>query len=452
MSLCRSQSLRARLLCYLLIAISLVAAAQAIIAYRTALAEADAMFDFQMQQMAMSLRPGLLGGGKAGVDLKMEEVDNFDFAVQVWSAEGLRIFPSTARAEMPQHTPLGFSTVKAGNSSYRVYCVASDSQVIQVVQDLAGRHEMAGTLALRTVGPMVVMVPLLMLVVWWVVTASLAPVSRVRSQVAARQADDLREVSEAGLPDEIRPLVHELNLLFQRMRQSFKVQKNFVADAAHELRSPLAALKLQVQGLRRATDDAARDVAINRLSAGIDRSTRLVEQLLVLARQQASTRASVKHMPIHLADVARLALADAVPAALARQIDIGLDKADDGVVMGHEEALHILIRNLLDNAIKHTPLGGKVDLSIHDQEGKLVLTVEDNGPGIPPEECVRVLDRFYRVPGTEASGSGLGLAIVRAISTLYSATLALDKSPRLGGLRVTVGFPSRSKVNRSAVS
>ena len=452
MSLYRTQSLRAKLLWYLLVAISLVAAAQAIIAYRTALAEADAMFDYQMQQMAMSLRTGFAIGAKSGGDIKIEEAENFDFAVQVWTTEGLRVFPTTSRVELPAHTALGFATVQTRNTNYRVYSIASGSQVIQVVQDLSARHEMAGTLALRTVGPMVVMVPLLMMVVWWVVTASLATVSRVRSQVAARQADDLRAVSEAGLPDEIRPLVHELNLLLQRMRQSFDVQNKFVADAAHELRSPLSALKLQVQGLRRAADEAAREVAINRLGSGIDRSTRLVEQLLVLARQQASTVAGVKSKPVNLTNVARLALTDAVPAALARQIDIGLDNADDGMVMGHEEALHIMIRNLLDNAIKYTPLAGKVDLAIHDHEGNIVLTVEDNGSGIPVQDRTRVLDRFYRVPGTVASGSGLGLAIVRDISKLHAATLLLDSSPRLGGLRVTVAFPNRSKMIRSALA
>lgn len=441
MSLSLSHSLRSRLLWFLLVAISLAAVAQAIIAYRTALAIADEIFDYQMQQMAMSLRPGLPVGDGPDAGIKTKEEENFDFVVQVWTAEGLHVFQSTARAELPQRAALGFSTVQARGTSYRVFSVVSGSQVIQVAQDLAARRAMAGTLALRTVIPMVVMVPLLMLAIWWVVSASLAPVSRVRRQVAARQIDDLSEVCEAGLPDEIRPLVHELNLLFQRMRQAFDAQKNFVADAAHELRSPLAALKLQVQGLRRATDDAAREVAVTRLSAGIDRSTRLVEQLLVLARQQARSAAGVKGSPVDLANVARLALADGAAAALTRQIDLGLDHADAAVVMGHEEALRILVRNLVDNAIRHTPLGGKVDVAIHCKDGKIALTVEDNGPGIPPEDRERVLDRFYRVPGTEATGSGLGLAIIRAVADLHAATLALDSSPSLGGLRATVTFP-----------
>ncbi len=441
MSLALSHSLRARLLWLLLVAIIFTAGAQAIIAYRTALAEADVIFDYQMQQMAMSLRPGL----PVGAELLDERVapndeENFDFVIQVWTADGLRVFQSAARAELPQRAVLGFSTVQARGTTYRLFSVASGTQVIQVAQDLAARREMAGTLALRTVSPMLVMVPLLMVVVWWVVSASLAPVSRVRQQVAARQADDLSELDERDLPDEIHPLVHELNLLFHRLSQAFDAQKNFVADAAHELRSPLAALKLQVQGLRRAADDAARDIAIHRLNAGIDRATRLVEQLLVLARQQSNSAVGTKSLPVDLTTLVQLSMADAAGTAVLRQIDLGLVQADPSIVMGHEEALRILLRNLLDNAIKYTPVGGTVNLAIRSNEEKTLLTVEDSGPGIAAEDRQRVLDRFYRVAGTKGGGSGLGLAIVKTIADLHNATLTIDSSGSLGGLRATVIF------------
>lgn len=440
MSLVLSHSLRARLIWLLLVAILFTAGAQAIIAYRTALAEADAIFDYQMEQMALSLRPGLPVESKPDRRLIPDEDENFDFVIQVWTADGLRVFESAAQADLPQRAVLGFSTVQARGTTYRLFSVASGTQVIQVAQDVAARREMAGTLALRTVSPMLVMVPLLMLLAWWVVSASLAPVSRIREQVAARQADDLSELNESDLPDEIHPLVHELNLLFQRLSQAFVAQKNFVADAAHELRSPLAALKLQVQGLRRSTDEATREIAINRLNAGIDRATRLVEQLLVLARQQSSTALGTKPEPIDLSALARLALADAAPAAALRQIDLGLVRADQGVVMGHEEALHILLRNLLDNAIKYTPPGGTVNLGVQGTADQMLLTVEDSGPGVAAEDRQRVLDRFYRVAGAQAGGSGLGLAIVKTIADLHHATLTMDSSDSLGGLQATVAF------------
>ncbi|MEO8923153.1 MAG: ATP-binding protein, partial [Caldimonas sp.] len=242
-------------------------------------------------------------------------------------------------------------------------------------------------------------------------------------------------------PEEIRPLVHELNLLFARLSLAFDAQKSFVADAAHELRSPLAALKLQVEGLRMAGNDAARELAISRLTAGIDRATRLVEQLLVLARQQASAATGVKTEPVVLADIVRQELIDAAFSAQAHSLDIGLAHADEGSVAGQPGALRILVRNLVDNALKYTPSGGKIDLEVLRAGDHIVLGVDDSGPGIAESDRARVFDRFYRVEGMQAPGSGLGLAIVHAIAEFHGATLTLGHSASLGGLRVTLGFP-----------
>lgn len=441
MRLQTTHSLRNRLLWVLLVAIMLTAVAQALISYRTARSEADDIFDYHMQQMALALRSGLPTNGATSVDGDANADENFDFVIQVWTADGLSVFQSAARAELPQRAILGFSNVAARGTTYRVFSMQSRSQVIQVAQDMAARREMASRLALRSMLPIAVMAPLLMLVVWWAVGLSLRPVSRVRRQVAQRQADDLSDVSELGLPDEIRPLVHELNLLFARVHQAFDAQTNFVADAAHELRSPLAALKLQVQGLQRATDDATREVAVGRLVTGIDRATRLVEQLLVLARHQANTL-ETKAQPVSLAEMARLAIAEATPAAQARHIDLGLGHAVEDRIAGHPDALRILMRNLLDNAVKYTPTGGRVDLEIQREANLLRLVVEDSGPGIADTDLERVLDRFYRIAGTQTTGSGLGLAIVKSIADLHHASLQLDRSPRMGGLRVEVKFPA----------
>jgi two-component system, OmpR family, sensor kinase len=434
-------SLRARLLWFLLAAIVLAAGAQAVVAYRTVLKEADDIFDYHMQQMALSLRAGLPPSAAVGGIGSGEQ--NFEFVVQVWTADGVRIFESAEQAALPQLAVLGFADVRARGTTYRVFSMQTSGLVIQVAQDMAARRNMAGALALRTVAPVALMAPLLMLVVWWVVSLSLAPVSRVRKQVASRQADDLSAVSEEGLPDEVRPLVQELNLLFGRVRHAFDAQKHFVADAAHELRSPLAALKLQVQGLQRAPDAAAREVAVSRLVAGIDRATRLVEQMLALARHEASMAAGAKPEPVDLAEVARLAISDAVAAAHARRIDIGISHADAAVVSGQPEALRMLLRNLVDNAVKYTPEEGCVDVGIARLGDDVVeLSVDDSGPGLPEEERERVLDRFYRSGEPQAPGSGLGLAIVKSIADLHGATVALEESPSLGGLRVRVVFAS----------
>jgi two-component system OmpR family sensor kinase len=437
-----THSLRGRLLWYLLAAITIAALAQASIAYRTALRDADQIFDYHMQQMALSLRSNTplatSEQGQAYADPGAESDD--DMVVQVWTPDGVQVFHSVSRARLPQRAVLGFSNVRANGTIYRVFSIQTNNQTVQVAQDLSVRSNMARNLALRTLGPIAVMMPILMLVVWWVVSGSLEPVERVRSQVASRQADDLSPVLENGLPDEVQPLVRELNLLFGRVRTAFDAQQSFVADAAHELRTPLAALRLQAQSLERADNPESRKVAVARLTAGIDRATRLVEQLLVLARQEANAAGGVASQPVDMADLARRTVAEMAAVAQAKGVDLGLQQADAASVDGQADALHILLRNLVDNAIKYTPSGGAVDLAVRSEPGAVKVVVEDSGPGIPPEERERVFDRFYRIAGSEAQGSGLGLAIIKAIAERHGAKLELGQSARLGGLAATVTF------------
>ncbi|MBZ0225546.1 MAG: two-component sensor histidine kinase [Comamonas sp.] len=435
------QSLRLRLLMFLIAAIALTAGVQGLFAYKTALDEADALFDYHMQQTAFALRAGLPADAK-GMGSLRPEYQNNEFIVQVWTNEGLRIFESAMGDLLPQRAVLGFQEVRSHGGVYRVFSLQTRSQVIQVAQDMAVRHRLARGMAWRSLLPLSVMAPLLALAVWWLLGRLFVPVDRVRAQVARRQPQDLSAVDECDLPAEVQPLVHELNALFDRVRRAFAAQQDFVSDAAHELRSPLAALKLQAQGLRRASDEPTRERAVARLEAGIDRATRLVEQLLVLARQEA---AGSPLEQVDLRDVARLALADVAASAQARGIDAGLQEdAPRGChVPGVAEELRLLARNLLDNAIKYTPEGGRVDVSMRHEGAGLCLRVEDSGPGIPEAERERVLGRFYRSPQSaqQAPGSGLGLAIVQAIAQRHGAQLVLERSERLGGLCVRICFP-----------
>ena len=439
------RSLRTRLLALLLLAIAGVALVQVALGYRTALAEADALFDYQMQQMAQVLRPGLpsLPPGEYGPLVQGQE--SREFVVQVWSADGLRVYESNFGLALPQRAVLGFSNVRVGATTYRVLSVQTPLQVIQVAQDLDVRRAMARQLALRTALPTVLLAPLLGFVAWRGVGGVLAPVERVRRQVAQRRADALAPLDGAGLPSEVRPLVDEFNALLARVGQAFEAQQHFVADAAHELRSPLAALKLQVQALSRAQDDAARQRAGERLGAGIDRATRLVEQLLALARQEAQIAQGEPAEPLVLADLVRQCVADAVHAAQLRSIDLGLAQlagdAAQARVAGHVQALAILLRNLLDNAIKYTPEGGRIDVQLRAEGAQLLLTVDDSGPGIAPAQRERVLRRFHRAAGAQgAEGSGLGLAIAETIARLHGSALVLGDAPQLGGLRVQLAL------------
>ena len=445
-----SHSLRRRLLWFVLAAILGAAVLQAGTAYRGALRQADAMFDEHLQQMARSLRSGV------PLNLPLDEADvddRFEVYVQIWGQDGTQIFRST-RSALPPRAVLGFSDVEAHGNRYRVYTLQTALQTVQIAQDLDARSARARALALRAVLPFLLLTPLLMLAVWWVISRSLAPIERARRQVAGRRADDFSPLADEGLPDEVRPLVDELNLLFGRVRGAFEAQKHFVADAAHELRSPLTALKLQAQALRRNGETPAeREAGIARLNQGIDRAIRLVEQLLVLAREEAGPGQATAAGPVDLQEVVKLAVADVLPHALHKQIDLGMVASEAPPqapqVAGQAEALRILLRNLLDNAVKYTPAVGRVDVSLGVQDNRPVLAVEDSGPGISGEDRERVFDRFFRA-GQEAgradeapqTGSGLGLAIVKAIAARHGATLQLGRSERLGGLRVDVQFPA----------
>ena len=435
-------SLRARLTGALLLAVLAFAALQAAVTYRTARAETEALFDAQMQRIALSLS-GSLGAGALSDDAPAAETPAArEMIIQIWRADGVMLYRSPQGRLLPPQTVIGFSDTVAGGEPYRIYALRTATQVVQVAQQTEARGRMAGQLALRAVLPVALLAPVLMLIVWWVVGRAIGPIERVRRQVAARRPDDLAPLPTAGLPAEVRPLVGEMNGLLTRLSDAWDALTHFTADAAHELRSPLAALRLQAQSLQRAPDDATRAIATERLLAGIDRATRLVEQLLALARQEGAGEGA-ELVSLDLTALARNALADAEPEAARHAIALTLDAPTAHVVLRADEAaLAVLLRNLLGNALRHTSPGGQVRVGVREEASVIDLTVEDSGPGIAPDERARVLDRFYRVPGTPGHGSGLGLAIVRAIAERHGAALTLDASPTLGGLRVMLRWPA----------
>jgi two-component system OmpR family sensor kinase len=240
----------------------------------------------------------------------------------------------------------------------------------------------------------------------------------------------------------VTPLVSALNELLVRLDAALTRERAFMADAAHELRTPLTALHLQVGALTRAGNETERSDAMEKLSAGVQRAIRLVEQMLSFARQ--GPRSEPDHVNVPLADIVRDVVAELVPFADAKHIDLGISNSESAVVRGDPDALRTLTRNLVDNAVRYTPEGGRVDVFVEHvpAAGKVALRVVDNGPGIPPEERTRVLDRFYRQPGTSPPGSGLGMAIVKAIADSHKAALKLSSGPDGKGLAVTVLLPA----------
>jgi two-component system OmpR family sensor kinase/two-component system sensor histidine kinase QseC len=356
----------------------------------------------------------------------------------VWTADGRGIYASRVHAALPQRAQLGFADVQVGDQVWRSFSVAMPSRVIQVTQPLAIRRQLAADAAWRAVLPLLLIAPFIAVAAAWLTSLALRPLRRVADDVRQRDEQSLQPLPADGLPDEVAPLVTSLNALLQRLGQSLDTQRAFVADAAHELRSPLTALKLQLQLLKRASSDAERAAAAEALAAGIDRAARLVEQLLTLARTEPGA-AATPLQPLDLSELVREAVADTVPLALARGTRLELLADAPVAIDGDRAALSALVRNLADNAVRYSPPGARVELRVSASDGVATLQVDDAGPGIPPAERERVFDRFYRRGLADEPGTGLGLAIVRGVAQRHGATAVLDDSP-LGGLRVTLRF------------
>lgn len=432
-------SLRVRLLLLLGTAILAATMLQFITSFRAAMKEANKLFDYHMQQIAVALKDNRFDHGFDWYALPEDQNESFDLVVQVWNDKGERIYQSRPYPDLSGHGALGYSTVALGREDWRLYVVQSQTQFVQIAQKMEIRRDRAVQLALHAVWPIVPVSLLLFLAAWWVVTSALSPLRRVARKLGNRSADDVGPVFVDDLPREVSPLVSELNSLLSRTGREIQVQQRFLADAAHELRSPLTALKLQVQTLARAKDETGRELAIQRLHGGVDRAARLVEQLLSLARQDRQSR-EYPTTVTPLAICVEMAVADVRSFASARRIRLICEDIPQVDVLGDPDSLAIMVRNLLDNAIRYTPEEGEIRVSIEESANSICLIVEDSGPGIPEADRERVFDRFFRVPGSGTSGSGLGLAIVKAIVDHHKAFILLSKS-ELGGLLVKVVFP-----------
>lgn len=430
------KSIRTRLSVFLLLAAVLAAAVIGVATYKNTLRQNEELFDYQLRQIALSLRDQGLAAGP-GL-LKDAEDAAQDVVVQIWTSTGAVLYLSRPGNPLFDRVVLGFTDVDAGAKRWRVYGMAARDRVIQVAQPLELRRDLAAAAAVRSLAPLLAFAPIMALLIWWLVGDSLSSVKRLAGDVGRRDARSLEEVSETGVPSEISPLVRALNALLERLKRAFSSQRAFVADAAHELRSPLTALKLQLQLLDRAPDDAARAQAMEKLHAGVDRASRLIEQLLTAARTDPHD-AIITFQPTDLAELMRHAIADIFIFAQERRIGIELDAPEHLEFSADAAALRILVRNLLDNAIRYTPEGGHVLAGVRTDDDAILLTVEDSGPGIPEEDRQRVFDRFYRREPDRQSGSGLGLTIVKNIARQHGANIELGVS-RFGGLKCSVTF------------
>ena len=361
-------------------------------------------------------------------------------AFQVWR-HGELLLRSPSAPETRMARTEGYGDVTVAGQRWRMLYTKGEHRGYEVIvgdrEDV--RAELVGHVVQQLFVPIGITLPLLAGLVWFGVGRGLAPLARAEREIASRSPTQLEPVSVSQVPEEIRGLVGALNHLLARLQEAIDSERRFTAHAAHELRTPLAALKTQAQVALRTPEGPERERAIGQLVQGVDRASHLVEQLLTLARLDPETSGGLQ-TGLDLWALASEVVSELTPVALERGIDLGINQGEPTSIRGGPTALAILIRNLLDNAIRYSPPGTRVDVGITREDGAPVLTVTDQGPGIAPEERERVLDRFYRIAGTGGQGSGLGLSIVRRIAELHGASLAFEEGPEGSGLRVRVVF------------
>lgn len=431
-------SIRRQLTFWLLTSVLAAGLLASAVVFFQARSEANGLFDYQLRQIAIALRDRTFLPGQ--LDEVLQGEDAREVVVQVWAADGTRIYTSDATAAAPGVVRLGFDNLNGVKGSWRVFGIQQRGLTFQVAQPMSVRDDLALAAAMRTLLPFLVALPLMGLLIWTLVGREFRPLDATAKAVARRNPDSLEPVESAAVPDEVRPLIASLNELLSRLGDTLALQRQFVADAAHELRTPLTALRLQLQLAERASTDEERTRAHGALREGIARAAHLVEQLLTLARMDPGTP-MFGATNVDLVDVARRVVLNHELVAAARSITLAFRDVDPAIVRGDASGLQMLADNLVSNALRHSPERGRVTVSVRRDGGFALLEVEDEGPGIPEKERERVFARFYRGESAAEGGSGLGLAIVRRVAERCGGNVELADARQGTGLRAIVSLP-----------
>lgn len=444
-----NESVQFKLSVTLSLAILVLAIVAGVFSFLSAFDEAHELQDDVLRQVAHLMDRQRLSPAAPTTDIRLKDVDEesrviiqrLDGANPTLSAAGV-----DAGGTLPLPTTLadGLHSLELGGETFRVLVkTTAVGERIAVAQESGFRNEIARDGALRTVMPFLILVPVLLLIVADLVHKMFRPIAALSKEIDLRADQELHPVEDRHLPVEVRPFAVAINRLLARVGQSMESQRRFVADAAHELRSPLTALSLQAERL---ADTEMSSLARERLVVlrqGIERGRSLLDQLLTLAKAQSAT--DLPRSPVSVQGIYHRVLEDLMPLAEAKHIDIGVEGPQDAEVWASELDMIALVKNLVDNAIRYTPEGGRVDLSVGVSQGKAELRIQDNGPGIPLTERDRVFDPFYRTLGSEQIGSGLGLSIVQTIAHRIGAEIHLDfaNETQQTGLNVVVIVPMR---------
>ncbi|MFO1188797.1 MAG: ATP-binding protein [Alphaproteobacteria bacterium] len=441
-----NKSLSARLLGVLFAVVLTAWLATAFFSYLDARAKIDEVLDANLAQSAELLQAFLrkTDVAAAGSDAELF-VGGRGVAFRALDATGEII----RSAHFPDlSNPIegtGFSDVSVNGVRWRAYGTRDPSNgvLVQAAEPYAPRSELAGSVVGHLLHPVWIALPVLAALIWISVKWGLAPLLALAREVKRRDPRKLDHLDEHDIPREARPLIQSLNALFARVTAMQERERRFAADAAHELRTPLAAIRTHAEVAQAGRNPADVRDAIKNVLQGIDRAAHLVDQLLVLARLEPEGALPFQ-MRIDLRDIAVRAVSDSASMAAARSVDLGLTEtgAVNTFINGNADFLAVMARNLVDNAVRYVGTGGTVDVSVTRTQSMVSLVVADNGPGLSADERRRVFDRFYRKLGTGEEGSGLGLSIVARVAEMHGATIGVETGLDGRGLAITVGFPA----------
>jgi two-component system sensor histidine kinase QseC len=354
--------------------------------------------------------------------------------------------PSTPMLDFEGRIVDGFRTVEIGRTTWRVFAARGRERDVQVFvgEQVESRDAILWAVLRSALGPMLLALPLLTLAAWWAVRRGVAPLRVMERTLAQRRPSALRPIALIDAPSEMTPMIEALNGLFARIAELLESERRFTADAAHELRTPIAGIRAQAQVALGATVDSERAHALQATLQGCDRAARLVDQLLTLARLESGAEPSL--LAVDLAALVRQVVAEVAPLALNKQQAIEVDAANPCLVPGDATLLAVMVRNLVDNAIRYSPSEAVVKIAVSARRGAVRLQVDDSGAGMSPPDLARIGERFFRVVGSGQEGSGLGWSIARRIAAVHRAEIHAARSESLGGLRVEVSFPVAAAV------
>lgn len=450
MNVARARSLQTRLLIMVLGLVTVVWLGAAVLTWFDARHELDELLDGHLSQAAALLvvQQSRSNGDEDDGVADAPSLHKYapQVAFQVFHEGRLTMRSSNAQTVPMSDLPAGFTTVRLSDGAkWRVFTTHGAEHDVQVYvgEQIASRKTILWAVLRSVLFPLVFALPILALALWWAVRQGVAPLRHLSQLLGERQPQALEPVALADMPSEMQPVVQALNSLLLRIGHMVASERRFTADAAHELRTPIAAIRAQAQVAQGAgTDTAQRDHALQATLAGCDRATRLVEQLLTLARlETSSAEAAPLPLGVDLAQITRRVAAELAPAALARHQTLELEANTPCVVVANDMLLGVLVRNLIDNAIRYCPDGARIWVVVATQAGQPVLRVEDSGPAMTEPEMARLGERFYRVLGSGQQGSGLGWSIVKRIGDVSGAWIDVSRSTALGGLAVVVRWP-----------